>query len=147
MRLTILAALIVLTACSGFGTSKLNPLNWFKKSQPEVYEFAVRPADPRPLVAEVTALDVMPTPGGAIITARGLPPSQGHWDAELVRIPGEDPSIALYEFRLFPPPEPRPAGSPASREVTVATSISEIALQEVAKIVVQGAANALSSRR
>lgn len=138
---------LALAGCSGFSQSKLNPLNWFKRGQPETMEFIARPEDPRALVAQVTDLVVEPYPGGAIIRATGLPPSQGWWDAELVKVAVEEEGVLFYEFRIFPPLAPRPAGTPQSREVTVAKAVSDIALRNVAKIVVQGAGNALSSRR
>lgn len=147
MPTAALAALILLTACAGFGASKLNPLNWFKRAAPEALEFIQRPEDSRALVAQVTELEVEPFPGGAIVRATGVPTSQGWWDAELVKVATEEEGVILYEFRIFPPPVPRPAGTPYSRQVTVATSLSTIALDGVAKIVVQGSANALSSRR
>ncbi len=142
-----LLALVALTACGSLATSKLNPLNWFKGSQPETMELALRAPDARALVAQVTVLKVEPFPGGAIVRATGLPPSQGWWEAELVKVASEEPGVLLYEFRIFPPPIARPAGTPFSRAVTVATSVSDIALADVTKIVVQGATNALSSRR
>ena len=147
MPTAALAALLLLTACAGFGASKLNPLNWFKRAAPEALEFVQRPEDSRALVAQVTELKVEPYPGGAIVRATGVPTSQGWWDAELVKVESEEEGVILYEFRIFPPPVPRPAGTPYSRQVTVATSLSSIALAGVAKIVVQGSANALSSRR
>ena len=147
MPTAALAALMLLTACAGFGASKLNPLNWFKRAAPEALEFVQRPEDSRALVAQVTELKVEPYPGGAIVRATGVPTSQGWWDAELVKVESEEEGVILYEFRIFPPPVPRPAGTPYSRQVTVATSLSSIALAGVAKIVVQGSANALSSRR
>lgn len=140
-------SLILLTACSGFGTSKLNPLNWFKRSAAEELVFVQRPVDARALVGQVTELKVEPFPGGAIIRATGVPASQGYWDAELVRVDTEEGGTALFEFRIFPPPAPRPAGTPYSRQVTVAFSLSNIALDSISKIVVQGESNALSSRR
>jgi hypothetical protein len=142
-----LAALIGMTACSGFSASKLNPLNWFKGSTPEQMEFIQRPVDARALVAQVTELKVEAFPGGAIVRATGVPTSQGWWDAELVKVVSEEDGVILFEFRIYPPPVQRPAGTPFSREVTVAASLSNIALQDVSKIVVQGEANALSSRR
>lgn len=142
-----LAGLILVTACGGFGTSKLNPLNWFKRAAPEAIEFVQRPVDARALVPQVSDMKVEAYPGGAIVRATGVPPSQGWWDAELVKIESEDAGVLVFEFRIFPPPTPRPAGTPFSRQVTVATSVSDIALDSISKIVVQGETNALSSRR
>jgi hypothetical protein len=150
MRLTLsaaLAALILLSACGGFGQSKMNPLNWFKRGAPEELVFVQRPKDPRALIGQVSVLKVEPFPGGAIVRATGVPSSQGWWDAELVKVETDDDGVILYEFRIFPPPAPRPAGTPYSRQVTVAASLSSIALEGITKIVVQGEANALSSKR
>lgn len=143
----LLAATLLLTACSGFSTSKLNPFNWFGRAEPQTMEFVERPEDPRALIAEVTELTVEPYPGGAIIRASGLPPTQGWWEAELVKAESEEEGVLVYDFRIYPPTSPRPAGTPTSREVTVATAISDFTLAEVTRIVVQGAGNALSSRR
>jgi hypothetical protein len=153
MRLSqtaILAAVLVIAGCGGFSESKLNPLNWFKRSAPEALEFVQAPVDGRSLIGQVTVLKVEPFPGGAIVRATGVPTSQGWWDAALVKVdPAEDaePGVVTYEFRIFPPPEPRPAGTPYSRQVTVATSLTDIALESITKIVVVGETNALSSRR
>ena len=59
--------------------------------------------DPRPLIGEVTALVAEPTPGGVIIRATGLPPTQGFWDAVLLPdspelIPDED-GVLGFDFR------------------------------------------------
>jgi hypothetical protein len=147
MPAAALTALLLTTACSGFGQSKLNPLNWFKRGTPEGIALLQRPEDNRALVAQVTVLKVEPYPGGAIVRATGVPQSQGWWEAELVKVETEEEGTILYEFRIFPPVEPRPAGTPFSRQVTVAESLSAIALDGVRKIVVQGASNALSSKR
>jgi hypothetical protein len=151
MRLTVLAMLIVVTALSGCGRvrdSKLNPFNWFGKARPvAAATLYTAPTDARPLVAQVLTLKVEPYPGGAIVRATGLPPTQGYWEAELVAQPVDDTGRLVYEFRIFPPLVPTAAGTPYSRQVVVAASVSDIKLQEVRSIVVQGAANALSSGR
>lgn len=152
MRLPLTAALIAVTllgACGSMRESRLNPLNWFKKSESvqTVGLTSERPADPRPLVQDVVSMSVEPYPGGAIIRATGLPPTQGWWDAELVARPVDENGVLVYEFHVFPPLGATPANLPQSREITVATSLSTIRLGGVSEIVVQGAANARSSRR
>lgn len=151
MTRSIIAILVLATGlagCGGFRESRLNPLNWFRPAeQAFVGELYVRPEDPRALVAEVTDLTVEPHATGAIIRATGLPPSQGYWEAELVALPLDAEGRLVFEFRIFPPPAPLPAGTPRSREITVATSLSTRRLEGVSAIVVQGASNALSSRR
>lgn len=153
MRLPFVALLVValaLPACGGFRDSRLNPLNWFGRSQPMQTAAVVlpgTPADPRPLVAQVLSMSVEPLPGGAIVKATGLPPTQGHWAAELVALPLEDGGRQVYEFRLAPPPDPTRASTQFSREVTAAVYLSDIKLAELSQIVVQGQLNARSSTR
>ena len=151
MKLPILAAMVLanaLSGCAGIRESRFNPLNWFGRAEAAVVtDLYVRPEDPRPLVAEVTDLKVEPYPGGAIVRATGLPPTQGHWEAELVAQPLDDQGRLVFEFRVYPPLVPAAAGTPWSRQITVAAALSDIALQGVSAIVVQGAGNALSSRR
>ena len=152
MRRPLLAALAVtltLTACAGVRESRLNPFNWFGRSQP-VAVVAASPgvaADPRPLVAQVTDVTVEPSMGGAILRATGLPPTQGFWQGELVARPLDDSGMQVYDFRLAPPPGSARASSPQSRQVVVATFLTDAKLAAIAGITVQGAANALSSRR
>lgn len=147
----LIATLIVLSllaGCAGLKTSKLNPFNWFGRAQAaQRVAIADTPADPRPLVAQVLDLSVEPYPGGAIIRATGLPPTQGYWNAELVALPLDAAGVLVYEFRIFPPPVAKPVRSPVSREVTVAADLSSVELVGVTRIVVQGSANALSSSR
>ena len=151
MKLPILAVLILATAlggCARLRESRLNPLNWFGPSREAVVtDLYVRPEDPRALVAQVTQLKVEPYPGGAIVRATGVPPTQGYWEAELVAQPLDENGQLVFEFRVFPPVVPATAGTPYSRQITVAAALSTIALQGVTTIVVQGSANALSARR
>ena len=143
-----LIALVALTACAAVRTSPLNPLNWFGPASPApVADLMTEAADPRALVAQVTGLTVEPTAGGAIIRAKGLPPTQGFWQAELVRIETEDKSNLTFEFRIFPPLTANRSGPPQSREVVVAVSVTNITLGAVTRITVQGATNALTSGR
>ena len=158
MRLSLTLALIAATSLSacGFGQSRLNPLNWFGRSKEVPVASApatttngtpVKDEVDRQLVQSVTSMSVEPYPGGAIITATGLPPSQGWWKAELVALPVDDKGVLVLEFRVAQPPEPWPAGTEWSREITAGYSLSNIKLQNISEIVVQGATNARASRR
>ena len=144
----ILAVGLVLTGCAPIAQSKYNPFNWFKTAESTAPTVLYVPAaDNRLLVAQVSSLKIEPTADGAILRATGLPPTQGWWKAALVKIDQDDAAKLIYEFRLFPPVTPTPAGGPASREITVATSVSNLQLDGIKTITVQGAANALTSRR
>ena len=143
-----LTAFVLLTACAAVRISPFNPLNWFGPARvAPVADLVTTATDPRALVAQVTALTVEPTTGGAIIRATGLPPTQGFWEAALVKVKTADPTTLTYEFRIFPPLTTTRAGTPTSREIVVATAVSNIALGAVSRIIVQGASNALTSGR
>ena len=148
--LAALAVMLVVVSCGRIAQSRLNPFNWFGRSE-RVETVAIAPeaatADGRQLVADVTALVIERNAGGAIIRATGLPPTQGFWEAELVSVPTEDEGVALYEFRVFPPPAPKPVSTVQSREITVATYLSDIKLDGIREVTVQGANNARSARR
>lgn len=147
----LLIAAVAVTGCGRVRDSKLNPFNWFGGSKEEVTVQVVDgvPQDPRPLVQQVTALEVARQPGGAIVTATGLPPTQGWFDAALV--PEGDGSVKdgvlTYRFVVNAPLELRRTSTPQSREVTAAVFLSDIRLQEVRKIVVQGASNSRATSR
>lgn len=146
--LALLVAATALTACSRIQNSRFNPFNWFGRSEPVAVQTVadLKPADVRPLVLQVLEMTVEPVPEGAIVRAKGLPPSQGWWDGELVERSFED-GVLTYDFRLTPPLQGKPAGTPRSREVTVGAFLSNIRLGSISQIVVQGETNARSSRR
>ncbi|MGL6210480.1 MAG: hypothetical protein ACRC14_11700 [Paracoccaceae bacterium] len=145
--LAALSALMLLQACGGGFSARLNPFNWFGRSAPVQTTVVEAPADPRALVADVVAMSVDAYPGGAIVRATGLPPSQGWWSAELVPQPLTEDGVLVYDFRVFPPPVEERQGPAQSREIAVAANLTDRQLAEVRQIVVQGAANARASRR
>ena len=130
MKLKIVAglvmALLVLSGCQ----SRYNPVNWgwFGGSRSEATLAPNRgypsDVDPRPLVSQVVSMQVDRVPGGAIVTAVGLPPTQGYWAADLVstyeteagKIASKDGVIQL-EFRVVPPRGPQNVVNQRSREI------------------------------
>jgi hypothetical protein len=142
-----LCAVLALAACN----SRLNPFNWFGRSEPAAVQTLVpaAPEDPRPLVAEIVEVTAEPMPGGAILTVTARAATQGWWDAHLVLREGEgtDPAAPVYDFRVQPPPAPMPVSTPQSREITAAVFLSDDELEGVRSITVQGAANARAVRR
>ncbi len=150
MRRTVLAAMgavFLVAGCGVMRESRLNPFNWFGRGEPRETVQAATPQDARLLVEQVLTLSVDPYSSGAIVRAKGLTPTQGWWDAELVARPVDENGVLVFDFRIFPPIEATPQGTPQSREVTVAISLSNVKLDGLTEIVVQGANNALSSRR
>ena len=139
---------LALSGCGGARDSRLNPFNWFKKSEPrETIVLTSERNDPRPLVEAVLSMSVEPMPGGAIVRATGLTPTQGWWSAELVPLPVDQDGVMVYEFRLLPPITKTDVNTPRSREVEVAIYISDFKLDGVREIVVQGSGNARTARR
>jgi hypothetical protein len=146
--LATFSLVLLLGACGGTGEKKwYNPFGWFGGSQ-EVATLGVSAPeeDPRPLVQQVLSMSVEQFPGGAIVRATGLPPTQGFWEAELLEQPVEDGRLT-YRFVVLPPAIRHPVSTRVSREVTVATSVSNIKLEGIREIVVVGKDNARSSRR
>ena len=147
-RHVVLGLAVALGGCGAVRQSKLNPFNWFKKSEPR--ETIVLPkagSDPRNLVETVLSMQVEPIPGGAVVRARGLTPTQGWWEAELVPQDLDETGVLVYEFRLLPPVGKTDVNTQRSREIDGAIYISDVKLQNVREIVVQGATNARSARR
>ena len=148
-RLTaVLTLTLILAGCGAMRESKLNPFNWFGRSE-EAAKVALpeQPADPRALVETVLSMQVEEIPGGAIVRATGLTPTQGWWEAELLPQPVDENGRLVLEFRIFPPIERTAVNTPQSREVVVAFYLSNIKLAEVGEIVVQGETNARAARR
>lgn len=147
-RFVVLGLGLALAGCGGLRQSRLNPFNWFRKSEPrETIVLPGETTDPRGLVETVLSMNVEPIPGGAVIRARGLTPTQGWWNAELVGRDVDENGVLVYEFRLLPPAGRTDVNTQRSREIDVAIYISDIKLQDVREVVVQGATNARSARR
>ncbi len=145
--LTLVIA-VSLAGCGGMRTSKLNPFNWFGKSEPrETMVLPTQQADPRALVETVLEMKIEAIPGGAIIRATGRSPTQGWWAAELVAGDVDENGRLVIDFRILPPIKPADVSTPQSRDVTAALYLSDIVLAPISEIVVQGASNARASRR
>ncbi|MGB7270028.1 MAG: hypothetical protein WBC90_10950 [Albidovulum sp.] len=150
--LTVVSLTLLLANCGKIRDSRINPFNWFGKSQSAATAAAVSPgeiSDGRLLVREVTSFVVEKTPGGAILRATGLPPTQGWWNAELVAQNRGQPEdgVLTYRFLVFEPLGQTRVSTPQSREVTAAVFLSDIRMQEVSNIIVLAETNSRSSRR
>ncbi|HQY43712.1 MAG TPA: hypothetical protein PK450_05975 [Paracoccaceae bacterium] len=144
---------LALTGCGRIRESRLNPLNWFGRARRNRTAATLSPieaADGRLLIREVTELQVEKSQGGAIIRAAGLPPTQGWWKAELVSEtrgrPDED-GVLTYRFLVYQPLGQTRVSTPQSRRLTAAVFLSDIKLEAITRIVVQGETNSLSSNR
>lgn len=152
--LAVMALLLTVSAC-GFGSSRLNPFNWFGRSAPAApatLEVAGPGAviDNRALVQQVTDMQVKPMPGGAIVQATGLPPTQGWWDAELVaenKGKPDENGVLTLRFAVAEPRTQQRVSTPQSREVTAGLFLSDQDLATVRKIVVTGETNSRVAAR
>jgi hypothetical protein len=149
--------ILTLTLCTGLAgcgdssMNSLNPFNWWGGDDVAV---EVTPdgevVDPRPLIGEVTALVAESTPGGVIIRATGLPPTQGFWDAVLLPdspelIPDED-GVLGFDFRAAMPLVAQPVGSTRTREIVTGYFLSNQDLAVIRSVTIRGERNARSIR-
>lgn len=161
----LLISAVVLTSCGSMRDSRLNPLNWFgrSQSQPVQTDADVNPLIPKRravslfrqdaestyegrLIYEVENLFIERRPGGAIVRATGLSVRQGPYDVRLVKLDEEsDDSTLTYEFKML---QAGPTGGPAaSRRVTTAIALTDQQLFGIRTIRVKSATNIQSSRR
>ena len=147
-----IALALVLVLASGCGTvrdSRLNPFNWFGSDEETLDPIEVE-NERRPVVSQITSLVIERTPGGAIVRATALPPSQGWFAPELVPATSDgDPveGVLSYAFRAVPPNAPTRQSTPQSRELSAAVFIPNIVLDRVRVIQVTGAQNSRIARR
>lgn len=155
----ILSIGLATAGCARLASSNLNPFNWFgaSTSVASVSPGArIRPlvgpgeltqiVETRPLVATVTALRVDRTPGGAIVVANGDVPTEGYFNAELVAA-GVQNGVMTFAFRAEAPPGFEATGTPATRQITVATQLDNADLAGVRTIRVEGQTNAQTASR
>lgn len=161
----LLFATLVLTSCGAVRDSRVNPLNWFGRSQsaPVVMtDTEVNPLIPRrkesifrqekdtsyrgTALGEITELVIERRPGGAIIRATAVADQLEAFDLKLVKVEEEsDQGTLTYVFRGL---QPRRAQGPvASRTHTAAIWVTDNQLRDVRVIQVKGARNVRTVRR
>ncbi len=164
MVLTLAA--VTLSACATVRDSRLNPFNWFGQSREEAVATAedgeVNTLIPRRSsvfrnndmgeyvgvpMEEIRALSVERVPGGALIRATALAGRQGVYDLRLVPDEDADPDMLSYQVLGIYNPDVRRVGTEASREVTVATRVTDQDLEGIRTIWVSARNNARSVRR
>lgn len=156
MNKPIIAALsvvLLVSACASVRQSRVNPMNWFGASQTVTIApgdgFATATPDPRPTAEQITQMSVERMPGGAILRAAALPPTQGWWAADLVPEFDGQPvdGVLVYRFALLPPEGATRVSTPQSRELTAAVFIPDARLSQARQIIVRGALNERSVTR
>ncbi|SUZ30783.1 hypothetical protein ROE7235_00510 [Roseibaca ekhonensis] len=150
--LAALALVLALGACGSGSWSRLNPMTWFGDDSVETIAPSsgwASTVDRRALVPVVSDMEVLRTPEGAIVRARGTTATQGWWDVQLRPVNDEKPvdGALIYEFVLAEPRQRTGTGPEQSRSVNAAVKVSNYTLAGVRRIVVRGAQNARSVRR
>lgn len=162
-------AALVLTSCGTIRESRVNPFNWFGRSESVPVEQTAA-AQTNPLipagkrrglfskrekedlsvpVRQITDLRVERTNAGAIIYATALADRTGAFGAVLLPDPAdpENPSVLSFTFRVTYPEHNTPAGTPRTRSIIAAHSVSRQDLAPIRTIRVNGAANLRETRR
>ncbi|WP_415920568.1 hypothetical protein [Tateyamaria sp. SN6-1] len=167
----ILVATLTLTACS----TRLNPFNWFGRSQSEPVVVQQEEAEKNPLIPQservrlnlfglrdrdteypggpvdqVSDLVIERVPGGAIIRAVGVPDYQGAFGVRLQPATEDEvpvDGVLTYRLEAIRPDGARLGGAQRVREVTVARQLTDNQLAGVRTIRVEGVRNAQTSRR
>jgi len=166
----LLATTLILGAC-GFSDSRINPLNWFGRSQPAPVADQAEPTNPlipksgglfsnrnpgekedylgKPF-EEITDLTIERVAGGAIIRATGLAARQGYYTVRLTpENEDELPVDGVLTYRLegVRPAVATPVGTKPTRTVTAARKVTDQTLAGVRTIRVEGQLNARVARR
>ena len=153
MRLVLVLTLATsLAACGTIRDSRINPFNWFggAESQPTTVSAVELVADGRVPVDQLTRMELKQVPGGAILSAAGLPPTQGWWNADLIAMdPDEVPvdGVLTYRFVVDKPNRLTPQSTPQSRELTAGRFLSDQTMAGVSRVVVVAARNSMTSSR
>ncbi len=147
--LLLIMVLATVASCGRIADSRLNPFNWFGRDRAieTTAPTVVVARDPRPLVDQVVSVTIEQAPGGAILKAIGLPPTQGHWGASLVPADATQPGVLVYQFRLVPPRQQTRVSTPQSRQVIVAAFLTDQTLAGIREIQVLGARSSRAVRR
>ncbi len=166
----LLAAMVLVTACTTVRESRMNPMNWFgpSRSRAVQVEEGVNPLIPARratwtidgislnpqeavyeglLVLTVTELVVERRPGGAVIRASGIGGKSGIYDPRLIAIEAEsDEKTLTFELRALPGMTAT-VGSEFARSVTAAIILTDQQLGAVRTIRVKGRDNERVTRR
>ncbi|MEM6305927.1 MAG: hypothetical protein AAF744_14510 [Pseudomonadota bacterium] len=166
----ILVGSTLLAAC-GLRDSRVNPLNWFGRSEPAPVT-AQEPENTNPLIPrraglfarsraeraiylgtpieQIADLTVERVPGGAIIRATGVAARQGYYEVQLTPSNEEEEAedgVLIYRLEALRPTRNTAQGRQPTREVTAGRKVTDQQLRGVRAIRVEGELNARVARR
>ncbi|WP_299967106.1 hypothetical protein [uncultured Roseobacter sp.] len=172
MRRTVSALLVattVISACSSVRDSRVNPFNWFGRSEPApVPVTTVEQTNPlipartgifsarRTVdtytgspVGSISNLVIDRVPGGAIIRATGIADRQGVYDVRLTPVNDDETAVdGVLSYRLEARrSQTRTQGPEPTRQVVVARKVTDQTLAGARTIRVEAERNALQARR
>ena len=147
---------LALAGCSRLGS--LNPLGWFgggPRVETVTDRSQLRPLvepgalavlrETRPLVDRIERVSLDRTPSGAVLSATGLAPGPGYYNAELVRR-GVENGVLVYDFRAEAPTDALAGGSPAQRRITAAEALDRADLAGLRGIRIVATTNSAGTR-
>ncbi|WP_113912577.1 hypothetical protein [Roseovarius dicentrarchi] len=161
---------LTLAGCSGFGSSRANPANWFGPSNAAPRSAPVQDASVNPLIPEQTNtifrrkrgpaaylgtpiyavqnVVVEPSAGGAIVTATGVSLRQGAFDVRLWPENEGEPvdGVLTYTLRAIQRVD-TPQGPEQTRRVSAGQFVSSQTLDRVRGVRVLSQTTTASSNR
>ncbi len=164
----MLATALIISGCSGYKDSRLNPGNWFSRSvavAPTESPASYNPLIPqravsifRPdtdetaplgaLVREIETLKIEQRPGGAIIAVTGLVRRAGVQDVTLqLNESASSDSVLVYDLRSFFSDRGPVPQTVSARRVSAAISLTDQEMEGIRTVRVNGATNARETRR
>lgn len=174
--LVVLISTLSLSGCSSVRDSRVNPFNWFGGTE-EVAAGDVAtdedasPGAANPLIPQrsgllqsreernqyrgtpidaITEVILERVPGGVMIRATGLAATQGIYEARLTPDNKDEApvdGVLTYRLEVLNNPNVRAQGPAATRQVTVARTLTDQELGDTRIIRIEGVQNALETRR
>ncbi len=170
---TLLVSTLTLSACGVVRDSRLNPFNWFGRSQSETVQRDPR-AETNPLIPvndrgglfssvrdqvevytgrpvdQISDLVIERVPGGAIVRATGISSYDGPYGVRLTPTTEDSEpvdGVLTYRLEAEQPRDARRTTTQAVRTVTAAVRLSDQELAQIRVIRVEGERNAQSTSR
>lgn len=167
IAILLVVSSMVLSACSGWRDSRVNPSNWFGKSRSAPAPVATA-ENPNPLIPErtgifrkdkrevyegtllreVTDVVIERTSSGAIVRVTGMSSLQGAYDVRLTSETDGEPLDGVLTFSLKAvQPENQGVGTTSGRTVRVGRFVSNQVLERTSTVRIVADTNVRTTRR